>query len=175
MGLTSDCGRPSFPSHWLGNEGRPQSEVSPIVYIAGTGPNGRPLYPYQKKNFAPRFSVAWSPSADQGWLRKLTGGPGRTSVRAGWGMFYDQLGQPLMAYLSNSASFGLSSSISNPAGTLSSVTAPRFTGVYDIPAQLIRPAPPGGLPQEAPRNQATTAGIDDHMRIPYSMNMNFSV
>jgi hypothetical protein len=161
--------------YWLGNEGRPQSEVAPIVYIPATDPAGRPLYPYQKKNFAPRFSVAWSPSADSGWLRKLTGGAGRTSIRAGWGMFYDQLGQPLMSYLSGAASFGLSSSISNPAGTLSSVTAPRFTGPFDIPTQLIRPAPQGGLPQEAPRIQATTAGIDDHMRIPYSMNMNFSV
>ncbi|MBL8290194.1 MAG: carboxypeptidase regulatory-like domain-containing protein [Bryobacterales bacterium] len=161
--------------YWLGNQGRSQAEVAPLTYIASNSAGGRPLYPYQKKNLAPRFSIAWSPSSDRGWLRKLTGGAGRTSIRAGWGMFYDQLGQPLMTYLSNSASFGLSSSISNPAGTLTSLTAPRFTGAFDIPAQLIRPAPPGGLPQEAPKIQATTAGIDDHMRIPYSMNMNLSV
>ena len=138
-------------------------------------PRGRPIYPYHKKNLAPRFSLAWSPSSDQGWLRWLTGGPGRTSIRAGWGMFYDQLGQPIMAQLSNVASFGLSSSITNSAGTLSSVTAPRFTSPFDIPAQLIRPAPPGGLPQEAPRNQALISNIDQGLRYPYSMNMNLSV
>ncbi len=161
--------------YFLGNEGRSQAEVPPVVYIASDDPGGRSIYPYQKKNFAPRFSVAWSPNADSGWLRKLTGGPGRTSIRAGWGMFYDQLGQPLMTFLSNNASFGLSSTISNPAGTLTEQNVPRFTGPFDIPTALIRPAPPGGLPQTAPRNQATTAGIDDHMRLPYSMNMNLSI
>ena len=60
-------------------------------------PRGRPIYPYHKKNLAPRFSLAWSPSSDSGWLRWLTGGPGRTSIRAGWGMFYDQLGHPIHA------------------------------------------------------------------------------
>jgi len=160
--------------YFLGNEGRSQAETAPLRYIASNGPGGRPIYPYQKKNFAPRFALAWSPGGD-GWVRKLTGGPGRTSIRAGWGTFYDQLGQTLMNYLSSVASFGLSSAISNPAGTLTSQTAPRFTGPFDIPAQLIRPAPPGGLPQTAPRVQATTGGINDRMRIPYSMNMNFSV
>jgi hypothetical protein len=90
-------------------------------------------------------------------------------------MFYDQLGQPMMAVLSNSASFGLSSTIDNSAGTLTAVTAPRFTGPFDIPAQLIRPAPKGGLPQEAPRIQALLTNIDQGLRYPYSMNMNFSV
>ena len=134
-----------------------------------------PIYPYHKKNLAPRFSLAWSPSWDSGWLSKLTGGPGRTSIRAGFGMFYDQLGHPIIAYLSQAASFGLSSSITNSAGTLSSITAPRFTSPFDLPAQLIPPAPKGGLPQEAPRNQALINNIDQGLRYPYSMNMNLSV
>ncbi|HEY7618002.1 MAG TPA: hypothetical protein VH744_14440, partial [Terriglobales bacterium] len=161
--------------YWLGQQGRPQSEVPPLVYVAASDPRGLPIYPYHKKNLAPRFSLAWSPSSDRGWVRRLTGGPGRTSIRAGWGMFYDQLGHPIMATLSNVASFGLSSSITNSAGTLSSVTAPRFTSPFDIPAQLIRAAPPGGLPQEAPRIQALISNVDQGLRYPYSMNMNFSV
>ncbi len=161
--------------YWLGNQGRPQSEVPPLVYVAASDPRGSPIYPFHKKNLAPRFSIAWSPSSDLSWVRWLTGGPGRTSIRAGFGVFYDQLGQPIMATLSNVASFGLSSSITNSAGTLSSVTAPRFTSPFDIPAQLIRPAPPGGLPQEAPRIQALISNADQGLRYPYSMNMNLSV
>ena len=106
------------------------------------------MYPYHKKNLAPRFSLAWSPSWDQGWLSKLTGGPGRTSIRAGFGVFYDQLGHPIIATLSSVASFGLSSSITNSAGTLSSVIAPRFTSPFDLPPQLIRPAPPEDFPRK---------------------------
>jgi len=46
------------------------------------------LAPTRYNNFAPRFGVSYSPSADSGLLGKLTGGPGKTSVRAGWGLFY---------------------------------------------------------------------------------------
>ena len=46
------------------------------------------LAPTRYHNFAPRFGIAYSPSADNGFLKKLTGGPGKTSIRAGWGLFY---------------------------------------------------------------------------------------
>jgi Carboxypeptidase regulatory-like domain len=39
--------------------------------------------------FAPRLGFAWSPATSSRWISKLTGGPGKTSVRLGWGMFYD--------------------------------------------------------------------------------------
>ncbi|MGH9510163.1 MAG: carboxypeptidase regulatory-like domain-containing protein, partial [Terriglobales bacterium] len=39
--------------------------------------------------FAPRIGLAWSPNASEGWFAKLTGGPGKTSIRMGWGMFYN--------------------------------------------------------------------------------------
>lgn len=46
------------------------------------------LAPTRYDNFAPRLGLAYSPSADGGLLGKLTGGPGKTSIRAGWGKFY---------------------------------------------------------------------------------------
>ena len=61
----------------LGKRGLPQYLVPPLVYVAADDPAGRPIYPYHKKNFAPRFSLAWSPSSDSGWLSKLTGGAGK--------------------------------------------------------------------------------------------------
>jgi len=39
--------------------------------------------------FAPRLGLAWSPNWTDGWLAKLFGGPGKSSIRLGWGMFYD--------------------------------------------------------------------------------------
>jgi hypothetical protein len=32
--------------------------------------------------------LAYSPSIDSGFLGKLTGGPGKTSIRAGFGRFF---------------------------------------------------------------------------------------
>jgi hypothetical protein len=41
-------------------------------------------------NFAPRFGLAYSPSASSGILGKITGGPGKSSIRLGYGIFYTQ-------------------------------------------------------------------------------------
>jgi carboxypeptidase family protein len=46
------------------------------------------LAPTRYNNFAPRIGLAYSPSFDRGFISKLTGGPGKTSIRAGWGKFY---------------------------------------------------------------------------------------
>jgi len=46
------------------------------------------LAPTRYNNVAPRVGLAYSPSSDIGLLKTLTGGPGKTSIRAGWGKFY---------------------------------------------------------------------------------------
>jgi hypothetical protein len=46
------------------------------------------LAPTRYDNFAPRIGLAYSPASDSGLLKILTGGPGKSSVRAGWGKFY---------------------------------------------------------------------------------------
>ena len=43
------------------------------------------------KNFAPRAGFAYSPSRKDGWLAKVTGGPNTTSIRGGFGLYYDPL------------------------------------------------------------------------------------
>lgn len=49
------------------------------------------LYNNDYNNFAPRFGFAWSPGWSEGFLSKVFGGPGRTSVRGGYGIFYDRV------------------------------------------------------------------------------------
>ncbi len=45
------------------------------------------LAPTRWNNFAPRLGVAYSPEAHDGFLGKLLGAPGSTSIRAGWGIY----------------------------------------------------------------------------------------
>lgn len=158
----------------VAEEGRPQFEAGRITYVLASTAQGRSLYEYHKKNLGPRFAVAYSPPSAGGWRRRLIGGPGRTSIRAGWGMHYDLFGQGLMRMFDAEA-FGLSTRLLNPSNTLTSSTAPRFTGLYGIPAELIRSAPKGGFPQDQPDNFAIAAGIDDTLKPPYSMSMNLTV
>lgn len=63
--------------------------------------------------FAPRIGLAWSPEAREGVLGKLFGGPGKTSVRAGFGMFYNPIEQAVLEQFSAEPPFGGSSSIYN--------------------------------------------------------------
>lgn len=48
----------------------------------------RTLAPTKYTNFAPRLGLAYAPNFHGGLLGKLLGGPGKTSLRAGYGMFY---------------------------------------------------------------------------------------
>ena len=65
------------------------------------------------KSFAPRIGLAWSPSASQGWLQKLLGAPGKTSIRMGWGMFYNPVEQLVLEQFSAEPPFGGSSTFNN--------------------------------------------------------------
>jgi hypothetical protein len=58
------------------------------------------------KAFAPRIGIAWSPGWTEGKLAKLTGGPGKTSVRAGFGIFFNPIEQLVLEQFSAEPPFG---------------------------------------------------------------------
>jgi hypothetical protein len=64
--------------------------------------------------FAPRIGLAYSPSADSGWKHKLFGPPGTSSIRMGWGIFYNPVEQLVLEQFSAEPPFGGSSFFSNP-------------------------------------------------------------
>jgi hypothetical protein len=135
---------------------------------------GTAMYPFHK-NFAPRLGIAWSPSGQSGLSKFLFGGPGKSSLRAGAGMYYDLIGQPLAQTFSNTTP-GLSTSFSNPANILNSAQVPRYTGFYNVPSVLVPPAPQGGLPLIYPYQAgavgsfAITNSIDSQLAAPYTEN-----
>ena len=51
----------------------------------------RTLAPIQYHNFAPRIGFAYSPNNTEGLLGKIFGGPGKSSIRAGYGIFYSAI------------------------------------------------------------------------------------
>jgi len=102
----------------------------------------------QRKNFAPRIGIAYSP-----------GNSGATSVRAGFGIAYDQLYDNL--------------------GTLS--LPPQYTATYDVTGNETNFLANGGLPgiytppaSAAEARSLTSAYIPDQ-KLPYSINWNFGV
>jgi hypothetical protein len=65
------------------------------------------------KSFAPRIGMAWSPGATDGILAKIFGGPGKTSVRAGFGIFYNPIEQLVLEQFSAEPPFGGSTFVFN--------------------------------------------------------------
>ena len=66
------------------------------------------------KSFAPRVGLAWAPNVAKGWLHGLFGDQGTTSVRAGWGMFYDSNEEMILGEnFTASPPFGGSTALSN--------------------------------------------------------------
>jgi Carboxypeptidase regulatory-like domain/TonB dependent receptor len=46
------------------------------------------ISPAQNHNFAPRIGIAWSPDFTSGWLHKIFGDAGQSSIRSSYGIFY---------------------------------------------------------------------------------------
>lgn len=157
----------------LAQQGKSQMEAGRISFVP-RDQGGRPLYPFHKKNFAPRLALAYSPQGDSGLSKFFFGGPGKSSIRLGWGMYYDLFGSGLMRAYSATA-FGLSNLLVNPSAVLTIATAPRFTAINEIPREILLPAPPAKFPATYPDVFAITNGLDDTLVPPYSMSANFSI
>ena len=168
---------------WLGaranyaSQGLSQQNAGLIDFIPAS--QGTAMYPFHK-NFAPRAGIAYSPRAESGISKFLFGGPGKTSIRAGGGMYYDLIGQPLAQTFSNTTP-GLSQSFSNPANILTSAQLPRYTTFYTVPSAIVPPPPAGGLPLVYPYaagssgSFAITNSIDQQLAAPYTINLDFTL
>ncbi len=65
------------------------------------------LVPSQNR-FTPRVGLAWSPGASDGLLGKILGGPGKTSIRAGYGIYNSVIQGNVMAFDEPQPPYGLS-------------------------------------------------------------------
>jgi hypothetical protein len=165
------------------------SFADPLVTYGLSGPaNHKPgFYSWDYHNFGPRIGIAWSPGYNDGLLKSVFGGPGKSSVRAGFGIVYDRIGQGLLSTFDRRGAFGLSTLLTSPNGQTTLATAPRLTSLDSIPTTdtngdtMFAPAPPGVFPQTFPSGtqggsySATTFGLDSSIKTPYSYAIDFSV
>ena len=103
-----------------------QSRVYPtapvgLVYVGDSGVPST-LVP-EHNRFAPRFGVAYSPVRTDGFLGKLLGGPGKTSIRAGYGIFYSVIQGNTVAFDEPQPPYGLTVSPGQPLFATPFITA----------------------------------------------------
>jgi len=169
-------------------QGIPSNQDPLITFdLAGPG-NGKSggLYNWDKKNFAPRLSIAYSPRPSSGWLKRLLGDGDKTVIRAGGGIVYDRISQGLLNTFDRRGSFGLSTVLTNPAGVEDLTSSPRVTNMNEIPTTdnnnhpIFLPAPPGTFPQTPPSTLDSGGfniawGLDDTIKTPYSYALDASI
>ncbi|MBV9340132.1 MAG: hypothetical protein JO159_04490 [Acidobacteria bacterium] len=167
----------------------------PLISFALSGQaNGKqPYWNWSYKDIAPRIALAYSPGAEHGLGRKLFGGPGKTSIRAGYGMYFDHFGEGITNTFDRNGSFGLSTSITNTGSVQTVDTAARLTNLYTIPTSsaqttpncptapcpIVEPPPSGTFPVTPPASLAggfaVAWGLDDKLKTPYSHVVDFSI
>jgi Carboxypeptidase regulatory-like domain len=126
------------------------------------------------RSFAPRIGLAYSPSASSGWLHTLFGGPGTTSIRMGWGMFYNPVEQLVLEQFSAEPPFGGSSYLSSPL----------FNTPFVLQDGTVNPNPFNGIlnpPRGQPVDWSTFRPIllfgefQPNLRTQYSEQYNFTI
>ena len=150
--------------------------------LSGKANGGKPYWAWDYKNLAPRFAIAYSPHAASGFWHKIFGDAGKSSIRAGYGLYFDHFGEGVVNTFDRQGSWGLATTISNPAGVTNVDNAPRFTGLLgpnNLPPAQIAQAPHGFpyTPSADPNTYglAIAWGIDDNLRTPYSHVVDFSI
>ena len=187
---------PSVSLHdWFNKRGQAMlagQTYAPLVQfnLSGQANGGQPYWAWDYKDIAPRIAFAWSPSSDSGILRKLFGGVGKTSIRGGYGIYYDHFGEGITNSFDRNGSFGLTTAISNSAAVQDVDTSARFSDLFTIPTQsaqttsdcpvspcsIVAPPPTGTFPVTPPTTAfAITWGLDDKLKTPYSHVIDFSI
>ncbi|PYX51045.1 MAG: hypothetical protein DMG79_04350 [Acidobacteria bacterium] len=167
---------------WVKGE---QSTVFPnspqgLVY---PGDKGIPktLAPTRYNKFGPRLGLAYSPSFSEGALGKIFGGPGKSSIRASYGLYYTSVEDLNLFYEVGDAPFGLYWT-SPGAVDFSEPYRNRLDGGTDGEGQRFPFTTP--IPG-SPANQTLSfavyeplsyfPGYDVHNSLPYAEHFNFSI
>lgn len=153
------------------------------VDLAGKANKKEGYYKQDWNNFAPAFSVAWSPNFKNEILRGIFGGGGKSSLRGGYRMTFDRLGSALAVAFDLNSTLGFSAASQTAANrfNVSTRLGPLFTGfnqqVRDNPLfNAISYSnsisfPLQTLPNEAERIEQS---LDDRLVTPYHHNFSLS-
>jgi hypothetical protein len=130
-------------------------------------------------NFAPRAGLAYSPGFHDGLLSKITGGPGKTSIRAAYGIYYTSIEDLNLFYEVGDAPFGLY--WVSPEPTLfdqpfitradGASQTQRFPFTFPIPGSPANKT----LDYSVYLPISYSPGYSIHNRMPYAEDYNFSI
>lgn len=133
-------------------------------FIQGGRANSKPgFWNMDKLNLSPRFAIAWQPKPN-------------TTVRTGFGIYYDHFGQGVVDSFDQAGEFGLVTSNQAPVGAADADTAPRFSSETSVPTSIIPSINvTGPTPVTPPDALALAWGADQNIHSPYSYAFNLGI
>jgi hypothetical protein len=165
-------------------------DVPLIMEKAGPKNNAKDFYPLDKNNFQPSVAIAWSPKFQSGFLAKVFGKEGQSTIRGGFRITNDYFGQQLAVTFDSLNTLGFSTSRNISANTYNvldcavSTTTCRPAPLYTGPTMSIKTLPnitaPGNLvfPQQQVANNTrrieTSLDTDLQSPINYSWNLSYT-
>ncbi len=189
--LTVNLGlRWEFSMPWYDTQGKIETIVpglqstqfptAPLGWVVPGDPGiPRTLAPTQYDNFGPRVGIAYSPGFHDGVLGKVFGGPGKTSIRASFGLYYTSIEDLNLFYEVGDAPFGLywvspvPPMLDQPFQTRSDGTSQTQRFPFHFPTP--------GDPANKSLDYSTylpisySPGYSIHNKLPYAEHYNFSI
>ncbi len=189
--LTVNLGlRWEFSMPWYDTQGKIETIVpglqstqfptAPLGWVVPGDPGiPKTLAPTKYNNFGPRVGIAYSPGFSDGVLGKVFGGPGKTSIRASFGIYYTSIEDLNLFYEVGDAPFGLywvspvPPMLDQPFQTRSDGTSQTQRFPFHFPTP--------GDPANKTLDYSTylpisySPGYSIHNRLPYAEHYNFSI
>ncbi len=154
----------------------------PGYVVAGDPGVPRTLGPTRWNNFSPRLGLAYSPGTSEGMFGKLFGGPGRTSIRVGAGLYYTavedlsqflEVGDPPYGLFYGSAAPPL---LESPYITRSSGANVGQRFPFPFPPLNVSPKnPDANFPWAQVEPLSFDFSFDSRNKLPYSEHYEFSI
>jgi len=149
-------------------------------------PNGQTIptgiAPTPKDNFSPRIGLAYSPNWSDGFLGKLTGGPGKTSIHLGAGRFFSSPEGLTVAYPTGNPPYGLTYTSPEPplmaTPFVGALTGTQYIQQFpvNVPPYTVSPSNPDANVNWARYTPISGAGsVWYQNKTPYTMSLNLSV
>jgi outer membrane receptor protein involved in Fe transport len=124
---------------------------------------GRVDYGFEddKNNIQPRVALAYSPNWEGGWRGWLAGGPGRSSIRAGYGIYHGRLFQSVFSQSGATVRFNPPNAVLQSFSNSNNLADPTNGFVFT----------PGTLPTA----RFTFTQVDPDLGMPYTQQWNLTL
>ena len=133
-------------------------------------------------DFSPRLGLAYSPSWSKGLLGKLSGGPGKTSVRIGAGRFFTSIEGLTVAYPTGNPPYGLTYTSPEPpvmsAPSIGALTGTQYVQQFPVLVPAYGHSPANPDPNVPWSRYTPISGAVSYFyqnRTPYSMALNLTI